>query len=346
MSRYFEIADLVLSILNDDKKNQASNIDPNLLRGYPGVNKISRKSVYTQQDGSYHRWKISVGNGIAATNYGELAVFDRAMTDHLIDAKMSVRGTHTSYSFDVMEEEFNSGGSRLINHVRNRSQVAKIEKTKKLEAQLWGNAAYADRELVPQGMLYWFPYCASQGFVGTYPTSYTTIAEVDPVIYTGWKSWGDVYAAPTQDDLIDKLTLAMTKTQFMAPLEPMEVRDLSSGYMFGLYCNIDTERAMAAEARLRNDNHGPELDLYHGKAMIRGTPFVEVPYLADNSRDPIFGVNWGVTKNHVFKNYWMKEEKAPRAADQPSAVTFDIFTQNQMICYDRRQGGFNISKAA
>jgi hypothetical protein len=40
-----------------------------------------------------------------------------------------------------------------------------------------------------------------------------------------------------------------------------------------------------------------------------------------------------------------RKKLAPPKSDQPNVVTYDFFSLHQLICYDRRQGGFNIATA-
>jgi len=258
---------------------------------------------------------------------------------------MQMRNTRADFSFDILEPEFNMGENEIVDLVANRKQNAKIALTAMIEQDTWGNAAFGDDQ-TPQGLLYWFPYCASAGFVGTYPTSYTTIAGLSPDTYTGWKSYGDVYAAVTDADLFQKLRLAFSLTSFQSPITPMAVSDFNTGNQWALYANLRTILSFEDMAKLQNEDIGNDLDYFYGRALFRKIPLEEVPFLEDNARDPIFGVNWGLCENHVLRNWWMREEKVAQDPSQPLTVSYDMYCVNQLVFLDRRQGGFNISKAA
>ncbi len=351
MPSYYEIADLIKSVLYSDKKRRISNIMPTLLRSYPFANRIVRESTMKEEGGKDIRFNVNVAGASPAQNYTAFQVVQREVGDHQMQGTMQLRGTMTSFSFDTLEEVFNKGDKQIINHIDNREENAMVSLIEKVEAQGWDAAPYAQRDTRPQGLLYWLPYCASEGFVGTYPTNYTDIAGLSPVTYTGWKSYGNVYVGVTQDDLIRKTRRALSETKFMRPVNPSHVDDYSTGYKFNLYCNLDTSMECEDLARAQNDNHGADLDSYNGRAMIRGIPFTEVPYLGstsfgDAARDPVIGANWGLFKNHYLEKYWMKRMVAPQNNAQPLVVDVDIWCQNQLVCYDRHQGGFNIAKAA
>ena len=346
LNNYYDIADLTTSILFDDKKDGIVNIDSTLLRGYPAVDKCMRGSVYRQQDGKDHRWPVNVEMGSEAVSFGPFAILDRPRGDSIKQASMQLRGTTRSFSFDILEEVFNRGKASIINHVKVQENNAKIRMIQRKEELFWSNAAYANREVDAQGILYWLPYCASEGFVGTYPTSYTDVAGIDPGTYEGWKSYGNVYVDPSPDDLILKTRTALSKTKFVPPKDANEMDNLDSGYSFGMYANLDTVLALEDEAKNQNDNAGTDLDYYHNKVMIRKIPITEVPTLDSNARDPLIGINWGYTKNHTLEGWWFKRKLAPAKSDQPLVVTYDFFSLHQLICYNRREGGFNIAKAA
>ena len=342
----YEIADIVTGTQYSELRSKATNIDSNLLRSYPYANKIVRKSVVREQGGLDVSWRVNVAGAPAADNFVPFQTFTRTTTDHLKTARMQLRGTHADFSFDIMEEEVNQGKEQLINVVDNREQQAMISLTAKLETQGWGNAAYGD-DTVPQGFLYWLPYASGAGdFVGTYPTSYTDVAGLNPNTYTGWKSYGGAYVAVTPDDLILKLRLGLSSVQFMSPLNTMIVADYSSGFQFAMYAGLDSIVELENLAKLQNDDIGNDLDKFHNVVTLRGIPFLEVPFLRTITRRPIIGANWGVTKHHVQAGMWMNRMKAPGSSNQPTTVTFDLFCQHQLVMYDRRTGGFNFALAA
>ena len=344
---YYEIADLATAVLFSDKRKKMANIDPNLLRSYPYCNKIVRQSVVKEQGGKDVRINVNVAGAAAADNFGPFQTFTRTVGDHAKQMTAQLRGTHTQFSFDILEEEFNSGDEHTIfDHVTNREQQAMIALTAKIEAQGWGNATYGD-EVTPQGMLYHFPYCSGDGgFVGTIPTSYTDYQGLSTTTYSGLKSYGGAYAGVTFADLILKIRTALSKTKFLAPINPMLIDDYSTGYQFALYANLDTIIELEDLAKTQNEDLGDDLDSMNGRVMLRRIPFTEVPTLSDYTRDPIFGVNWGQMKHHVLRNWWMKKQKAPMDNNQPLVVSFDIFCEHQLVGYNRREAGFNFSKAA
>lgn len=336
---------MVTATLFNDQKKRASNIDANLLRSYPYANRIVRASQVKEQGGKDIRFDASRGGTTHASSIGSFAVIERTVGDFLIQGTMQMRIDHSYFSFDVMEEEFNRGEYEIMNHIDNREQQAMIDMVKKIEQDGWGNATYGDN-LTPQGLLYWLPYCASAGFVGTYPESYTSVAGINPNTHTGWKSYGDVYVAVTDADLILKVRTALSETDFKAPLSSMKVKDYSTGSKYAIYGNLDTELEMENLLKQQNDNQGSDLDRYNGKVMLRGIPFEEVPFLRSNTRDPILGVNWGVTKNYVKSGWWNKRIMGKPSSNQPLVVNVDLFCVHQLVMFDRRTGGFNISKAA
>lgn len=346
---YYDIADIVTSVLFNEKRKKVTNIDAARLRSYPAANKLVRKSVVREQGGREIRWQLNVQGDSPAQTFGPFGTVVRTAGDALKAATMKMGCFRKDFSFDILEEEFNQGEFSIINHVDNRKQNAMIALTGSIESAFWSHAAFGDN-LTPQGVELWFPYCAASvagtaNFVGTYPTNYTDVAGVNPNTYTGWKSYGDQYVAVTYDDLVFRTRLALSEVNFMSPINPMTIDDLNTGNDYNLYAGLDTVMALEDIARLQNEDLGNDLDMMNGRVMIRRNPIVEVPSLRTNARKPLFGINWGLTKNHVLTNWWMKTIKAGMDPRQPTTVSIDIFCFYNTICYDRRQGGFNIATA-
>lgn len=351
MVDYYSIYDLAYTTLFNDPKGMAANIDSTLLRSYPGANRLVKKQVVKEQSGLDYRWPVNLQGSSAATTFGAYHRPVRTVSSHMGRASMTLKNLRTDFSFDEVEDGMNAGAHEIVDMIKMREQNAMIDLTDLIEGKIWGFADTTDEES-PQGFLYYFPYCASQGFVGTVSGSHTTVAGLNPSTYTGWKSFGDVYVAVTKDDLIYRIKNAMTETAFMNPLTNMMVPEFSSEkQQWGLYCNKDTLFEIEDKAADQNDNLGPDVDAMGGRAMIRGTQFTEVPKLSTTSnsfstRDPVFGVNWGEVQNRVRSGYWMKRKILKDDPAQPLSVSVDVYCIYQLIVHNRRKGGFNIAKAA
>lgn len=341
---YNQLNDLVTATLFRDEKKKATNIDPLLLRRYPAARRLLMKNQVVEHGGKKIRFNVNKEGGNAVEAFGAFHIAEYDVGDHLGQGEMEMKGIRGHFAFDILEEEFNSGEWEILNHIRNREQNCKIELTKDIESRFW---SFADTSspLEPQGILYYLPYCATEGFTGTVSGSHTTVANINPTTDTGWKSYGAPYAAVTQGDLIQKARTAYEKVGFEAPLDAMLIKDYNTGNQFGIYAPYSVTQAMEDELRLQNDSLGNDVAAMDGRAVFRNIPITTVPSLDSNTREPFIGVNWGVIKNYVKRNWWMKLMRV-NSANQPLVVGVNIFCVYQLIAFSRRELGWNIALAA
>lgn len=339
-----QIADLVTATLFSDHKKKVSNIDPNLLRGYVAGRRLVRKNNVVEQTGRGIRWNVNVTGDSSAAWIGYYHIDTYNTSDHLKQATMTMKMLTNNFSFDEQEESFNGPPLQIVDMIKNREMQSMIGQMQAIETAFWSTPSSTDT-LTPHGMLYWFPYCATEGFVGTYPSGYTDIAGLDPTTYTGWKSYGATYAAVSQDDLILKMRTAATLTRFEPPLDSMPIGNYNTGDMYGYYMNYTTLQQFENELRNQNDNLGPDVASFDGRAQFRRTPLTDVPQLASNTRNPIFGINWGQVKNYNQRGWWMKRKQV-QAPNQALVVAVNNYCSMEIVVHDRRTGGFNLALAA
>jgi hypothetical protein len=340
-----QIADMLTATLYDDSSNKISNIDPNLLRNHVAVRRLLDPAKVTLNGGKAVRFDLNVrGDDGSAEYVGAYKVEQCNASDFIVQGSEECRFAREKYTFDEQEEVFNKGKFAIVQHIKNRRQNAKIALIKKIETQFWGETAYANRGIQANGILNLLPYCATEGFVGTYATSYTTVHGVSPDTYTGWKSYGGPYAAITQEDLIIKMRTAWSKIHFEPPLDTMLIPDYKMGDRMGLYMNLSTVQQFENQLRLQNDSLGDDVAWESGRAKFKGTPLTEVAALESNTRNPVLGINWGLLNHWVQSGWWFKP-KVMQAANQPLVVLALEYICHQIGTENRRELGFNFATA-
>lgn len=71
--------------------------------------------------------------------------------------------------------------------------------------------------------------------------------------------------------------------------------------------------------------------------MIGGVPIKWVPYLeANDSTDPLYGINWKVFRPYVKRGANMRRNKPKQAARQHTVREVHIDNWMNYICYNRR----------
>jgi hypothetical protein len=343
----FQIADMITATLFDEKDHRLSDLTPDLLRNYVAARRLFTASNKTmiEQGGKAVRFDVNVARGNVAEWVPPFKVEQTAIGDSIQQGKDEMRFIRTYFSFDQMEEVFNSGKFQIVDYIKNRHQNALIDMTQKCETQFWGETAYADRTLKMNGILNLLPYVATEGFNGTYASGYSSVHDLDPTVYAGWKSYGAPYVAITQDDVVIKMRRGWSRTRFEAPLDAMLIPNYKEADQYGLYMNLDTVQQFENQLRLQNDSLGDDVAYESGRAMFKNTPLTDVAALDSNARNPIFGINWGLLDVYKLKGWWDYPIVQP-GANQPTVVNTFIYRALQLITEDRRQLGFNFALAA
>ncbi len=344
----FQIQDLLNATLFDDSSGKISNIDPNLLRNHVAVRRLLDPAKVIGDGGRAIRFDANYRGDDGAAEYVDAFKVEQANAqDAIVQGYDECRFARQKYTFDEQEEVFNKGKYAIVQYVKNRQQNARIALVKKIETVFWGETSFALRGIQANGILNLLPYCATEGFVGTYASGYSSVGvhNLSPDTYTGWKSYGGPYVAITQDDLIVKLRLAWSKIKFEAPLDAMLIPDYKQGDRMGLYMNLATVMLFENQLRLQNDSLGDDVAWESGRAKFKNTPLTDVAALDGNARNPVLGINWGLLDHYVQRGWWFMP-KIMQAANQPLVVLALEYICHQIITQNRRELGFNFALAA
>lgn len=339
-----QISDIVIATLFDEKDHKIADITPDRLRNYVAARRLLMPNSQTEQGGKAIRFDVNVARGNDADWVGPYAVEQVAVGDSIQQGQDEMRYIRTKFGFDQMEESWNQGKYVIVNVIKNREQNARINLVQKIENQFWGETAFADRALKMNGILNILPYCATEGFVGTYASGYSNVHNLDPTVYTGWKSYGGPYVSVSQDDLVIKMRRGWSATNFEAPLDSMLIPDYKAADKYGLYMNLNTVLQFENQLRLQNDSLGDDVAWESGRAKFKNTPLTDVAALDGNARNPVLGINWGLLEVYKMKGWWYYPIVKP-AATQPTVVNTFIYCALQIITTDRRQTGFNFATA-
>lgn len=339
------IQDIVTATLLDEKGGKISDITPSRLVNYVACRRLLMPDTQTEQGGKAIRFDLNVAYGNEAQWVGPYQTMTVPVGDSIKQGKDEMRYIAAFFGMDQMEETWNQGKYAIIDVIKNREQNCRIRLVEKIENQFWGETAYANRDMQMNGVLNLLPYCATTGFVGTYASGYAGVHDVDPTVYSGWKSYGGVYVDISQLDLIAKMKTAWTQTHFEAPLDTMLIPDYQQGDKFGLYMNQTTRDQFDSQLRLQNDSLGDDVAWEHERGKFKGIPFTYTAALDSNTRNVIFGMNWGYLTVYKMKGWWY-HPIVQQGAMQPTVVNTFIYSALQLITPDRRQLGFNFALAA
>lgn len=295
---------------------------------------IDEKKV-VEAGGEQIQFDIQTKNTGNAVNTGMFAEDVTAVEDVMTKGLCPWTKQTTSYSYDIDEDLFQSDKETIIKVLQVREHDALNSLAELNEENLW-SAPTATTDKRPMGVPFWIQKNATEGFNGGNPSGFTAgCASVSTTTYPRWKNYTFSYDQVSQDDLVTKVKKALWSTNFMAPNPHPELGYGKSDY--NIFTTYDVTAGCEKLAESRNDNLGKDLAVYLGKVTIGGVPMKAVPYLtANDSTDPLYGVNWKVFRPYVKRGASMRRSP-PKQAPKQNTVR-NVFIDNWMnfICVNRR----------
>lgn len=298
---------------------------------------ITEKKV--QEDGgSKISWRIQTKNSGAASNTGLYAPDNTNVTDVMTSAEVPWAFQTTNFSYDEREDIFQSDRTTIIRELMVRDHDAMNSMAELNEENFWSKPT-GPTDKRPMGIPYWIvkDTTTSGAFEGKNPSGFASgCAGVSSTTVTRWRNWTFGYTSVSADDLVIKLKKAIVFTRFMPPVPHPQL-----GFGEADWTIFTTYRVMEPLERLaesRNDNLKNDVAKYMGDVVVGGVPLKMVFWLeANDTSDPLYGVNWKVFRPFVKTGEHMVRSK-PRPAPQQHRVR-NVFVDNAMnyTCIDRRR---------
>jgi hypothetical protein len=285
-------------------------------------------------------FKVKTKNTGNARNTGLFAVDVTGVDDVMIDGKVGWTKQTTNFSYDVDEELFQTDRETIINILKIREHDALSDMAELDEENLW-EAPSSTTDIRPMGIPFWIQKDATTtvggGFNGGNPSGFTAgAAGISSTTYPRWTNWTFGYDQVTVDDLILKVKKSLAFTNFKAPVPHPE-----TGFGKAAYQIFTTYRVVEPCERLaetRNDNLGKDLAKYLNQVTIGGVPMKWVPYLeANDTSDPLYGVNWEVLRPYVKKGANMRRSGPLQSPKQHTVREVHYDNWMNWVCVNRRR---------
>lgn len=299
---------------------------------------IDEKKV-VESGGKDISFRLKTKNTGNARNTGLFAQDVTKVEDVTIAAAVPWAMQTTNFSYDIYEDLFQSDRETIIKELQIRDHDAMSDVAELNEENLW-SAPTGTTDTRPMGIPFWLQKDATTtpggAFNGGNPSGFTAgAAGVSSTTYPRWRNWAFGYSNVTPDDMVPKVKKALAFTHFIAPVPHPEL-----GFGKSQYTVFTTYRVVEPMERLaesRNDNLGGDLARYLGTVTIGGVPCKWVPYLeANDTSDPLYGVNWGVFRPYVKKGANMRRNAPKEAARQHTVREVHVDNWMNYICYNRR----------
>lgn len=235
--------------------------------------------------------------------------------------------------------KMNSGSSRIVDMVKTQRYGAMGDAVKMFENQLWRVPAVSDN-ITPYGLPYYIvksntAVTTNDGFNGSVPSGYTTVAGLNPTTYPRWRNYATQYTTVSKDDLIRKWRRAATKTAFKPLVD--DTPTYNTGDDYGFYTNYFVIGTLEEILEAQNENLGKDIASMDGEVVFRRVPVVYAAELELDTTNPIYGVNWGVLGAMGLKGEWMLEKTFNEIPTQPTVGFTNVDCTWNLICRDRRR---------
>lgn len=332
-----QIDDFVNLTLSKFKKHQWTDLSLEN-QNYVSAEFINDKSVQ-EAGGKDITFKLKTRNTGNARNSGMYAQDRTRVEDVSVEASVGWAMQTTSWAYDIYEDLFQSDGETIIRALVMREHDALTDLAELQEENFW-SAPTDPTDKRPFGLPFWMqkdPTTTPDGaFNGGNPSGFPAgCAGLSSADYPRWRNWTFGYEAPTVDDLVRKIKLAIAFTNFQAPVPHPEL-----GFGKPQYTMFTTYRVTEPLERLaesRNDNLGKDLARFQNSVTIGGVPLRWVSFLENNdTTDPLYGVNWKVFRPFVKKGAHMRRNPPKQGARQHSVREIHVDNWMNYICYNRR----------
>ena len=331
-----QVTDFVNLTLSNFKKGKWTDISLE----YPDyiASRVINRYKNVERGGPDLRFKLQTKNTGLARNTG---MFDQDVTgveDLTIEGVVTWTKQTVNWSYDIDEPLFQSDPETIISELLIREHACYNDMAELNEENLWGAPTSSDDKR-PMGIPFWMQKDASTtpegAFNGGNPSGWTAgCANISSTTYPRWKNWTFGYSAVTPDDLVRKVKKALYATQFKAPHPHPELGFGKSD--FHIFTTYAVREPLERLAESRNDNLGKDVAKYINQVTIGGVPLEAVHYLdANDSSDPLYGVNWSVIRPFVKKGANMRQIKKD-APLQRTVKQIHYDTWMNWICYNRR----------
>ena len=306
------IADLVATTINELGELKFTDIMSDYQRTI-AFKRVVKKNKTTFDAGPQVNFNLITDHNNSATFvglYGQDNVNpNNVMTTGTVDWR------HVTWNWGIERREIamNRTPRKIVDITQTRRIAALGSAIILFEQRFWRVPSTSDT-LNPYGVPYWVvksntATTTNDGFNGSVPSGYTTVANINPTTQTRWRNYATQYTAVTKTDLVRKMRRAMVYTDF----EPLvdDIPQYNTGDDYGLYTNYSVLGTFEEILEAQNDNLGSDIASQDGKVMFRRVPVQFVKELDLDTTNPIYGLNWGEQKTMGLRGEWLVETQIP-----------------------------------
>lgn len=287
------------------------------------------------------RFDILTDQNHSARVVGQYETDGSNIDDANVSGKVGPRFVNAHYTYDVTEPLFQGSDIVIADYVKSKYLRMMQSFYELLEEILWGKPIDSSDLKTPFGIAYWVTKSATEGFYGVDPVGFTDgRAGIPSATYPRWANWTAQYSNVSKSDLIRKMKKGFQRIKFRSPLSMSEPK--LGGMKNGIYANGDTLLDVETILETNNMSLGPDLNSQDGRSVFKGTPLTYVPYLDNDSTDPVYTLDWEWLAVGVLDGWEQNLSKPAVVAGKHTVRRVDLDASLNMVCTNlRRQAVFS-----
>jgi len=228
----------------------------------------------------------------------------------------------------------NRGESRINDVIKPQRVAMMLRIATALEAAFFGAPDPANIKK-PWGLKYWLVKNATQGFNGGIPSGFSSVAGVSLTDTPTFKNWTDTYSDITKGDLIKKLRKAHRRTNWRSPVQSQGMIG-DFGKRRSLWMNEETISGFEDVGEGQNENLGRDVASMDDTIVFKKHPLNYVPYLDDDTTNPIYMLDDTTIKPFVLKGDNLRESSARISPRQHNSIEVFIDLSINFVMPNRR----------
>jgi len=329
-----DIADMITTTLNDLGRGRFHQIAQELVEYLVLPRLLRKERVRIQSSGVGIKETLMTSTG-GTSRWVGLMEEDALNFNDLLDS-MTVAWCRLTDNM-VWERRMlleNRGEARINNVIMPQRVAMMLRMADALEAGYFGAPDASDVKK-PWGLKYWIVKNATTGFNGGYPSGFSTVGGVSLTDSPTFKNYTFQYTDVTKADVIKKLRTAHRKTRWRSPVrKPGMVSEF--GERRQLFMNEATISAFEDVGEGQNENLGRDVASMDDTIVFKKHPLQYVPYLDDDSTNPIYMNDLDTIVPFVLKGDYLRETDAVRSPKQHNVFEVHVDLSINFICTNRR----------
>jgi hypothetical protein len=328
------IADMITTTLHDLGRGRFHQIAQELVEYYVLPRLLRKGNVRIQRSGIGIKETLMTKTGGAARWVG-LNEEDAVQYSDVLDGLTVVWCRLTDNMTWERRMLLENRGEARINDVIKPQRVAMMLRIATALEEGYFGAPDASDVKKPWGLKYWIVKNATTGFNGGLPSGFSTVGGVSLTDSPTFKNYTFQYTDVSKGDLIKKLRTAHRKTNWRSPYKTSQMMS-EFGNRRQLFLNEVTISNIEDVGEGQNENLGRDIASMDDRIVFKRHPLIYIPYLDDDTTNPIYMNDTDTIKPIVLKGDYLRETDAQRSPRQHNTFEVHVDLSVNFVCTNRR----------